>query len=225
MRQRLAFVTIGQSPRDDLMPALLAQVGDGIEPVEHGALDGLDDQAIAAMAPAPGEPRLVTRLSDGREVVIGKTRTQARLQALFDRLDGEGFDALVLLCTGHFPGLHCRTLLVEAQRVVDHLTQALTEGAARVGVMVPHAEQMAELHAVLPPGIELRTAHASPYAPASPGAGDRFAAAGRELADCDLIVMHCMGYTPAQRTAVRTASGRPVLLAQHMLASAVSLFS
>jgi protein AroM len=123
---------------------------------------------------------------------------------------------VVLLCTGHFPGLHCRTLLVEAQRVVDHMTRALAEGASRIGVMVPHPEQMAELHDVVPGGIEVRTAHASPYA------GDRFAEAGRELVDCDLIVMHCMGYGEAHRAVVREVSGRPVLLAQRMLAAGVA---
>jgi protein AroM len=216
MTLRAAFVTIGQSPRPDVTPALLARIGPGIDVVEHGALDGLDAAGVAAMAPGPGEPRLVTRLKDGTEAVIGKVKTQERLQALFDRLDGEGYDALVLLCTGYFPGLGAKTLLVEAQRVVDHMTHALAEGAGKLGIMVPHEAQIAEFHDVAPPGVTVTGAHASPYS------GDRFADAGGELAGCDLIVMHCMGYGDAQRDAVRAASGRPVLLAQRMLAAGVA---
>jgi protein AroM len=34
--------------------------------------------------------------------------------------------------------------------------------------------------------------------------------------------MHCMGYTEAQRAVVAEASGRPVLLARRMVASALS---
>jgi protein AroM len=216
MTLRAAFVTIGQSPRSDLTPALLARIGPGIDVVEHGALDDLDAAGVAAMAPGEGEPRLVTRLRGGDEAVIGKLKTQARLQQLFDRLDREGYDALVLLCTGYFPGLGAKTLVVEAQRVVDHMTYALAEGVQKLGVMVPHEAQVAEIHDFAPPGVTVLGAHASPYS------GDRFAEAGRALADCDLIVMHCMGYEDSQREAVRAASGRPVLLAQRMLAAGVS---
>jgi protein AroM len=100
--------------------------------------------------------------------------------------------------------------------VTDHLTRALVEGSARIGVLVPHAEQIGELHQVVPAGVEVRTAFASPYG------GDRFAEAARELGDCHLIVMHCMGYDEAMRAEVARVSGRPVLLARRMLAAAVA---
>ena len=216
MTFRAAFVTIGQSPRGDLTPMLLARIGGNLEVVEHGALDSLNAAQVAAMAPADHEQRLVTRLTDGQEVVIGKEKTQARWQSLFNRLDSESFDALVLLCTGYFPGLESRTLLVEAQRVVDHMTHALAEGANRIGVMVPHEAQIAELHDVAPPGVAVQGAYASPYG------GNRFSEAAEQLADCDIIVMHCMGYTEAQRSQVQATSCRPVLLAQRMLAAGVA---
>ena len=216
MTRRAAFVTIGQSPRDDIVPALRAWLGEDVEIREFGALDPLTRADITALAPGTGEHRLITRLRDGTEVAVAKAAIQDRLQALFDDLDTQGFDFIVLLCTGYFEHLHSRTLLVEAQRVADHLTQALVEGASRIGVLVPSAQQMGELHAIVPGEIEVKAAFASPYS------GDRFALAGRELADCDVIVMHCMGYDEAMRAKVAQASGRPVLLAQRMLAAAVA---
>jgi protein AroM len=216
MTRRAAFVTIGQSPRDDIVPAMRERIGSGLEIVEHGALDTLSRAEISAIAPRAGEHRLVTRLRDGGEVVVGKAAMRDRLQALLDDLDRDGLEIIVLLCTGYFEGLRSRALLVEAQRVVDHLTQALTEGASRIGLLVPHAEQIAELHEIAPGRTGVKAAFASPYC------GDRFALAGRELAECDLIVMHCMGYSEAMRSAVADASGRPVLLAQRMLAGAVA---
>ena len=53
-------------------------------------------------------------------------------------------------------------------------------------------------------------------------AADDFVEAGRALSDCDLVVMHCMGYTEAQRATVARASGRPVLLARRLVAAALS---
>ncbi|MGY9057708.1 MAG: AroM family protein [Alphaproteobacteria bacterium] len=211
-----AFVTIGQSPRPDITPGLLARIDGEINAIEYGALDGLSETQIAAMAPDPGEETLVTRLRDGREVIIGKRKTQARLQALLGDLDGQGFGAIVLLCTGYFPDLHSRTLLVEAQRIVDHMTHALAEGATKVGLMVPAEAQIAEFHEVAPPGVEVVGSYSSPYA------DQRFAEAGRELAECDVIVMHCMGYDDSHRATVREVSGKPVLLAQRMLAAGVA---
>ena len=184
---------------------------------ELGALDGLSEVEIAAMAPDGGEETLVTRQADGREVTIGKRKTQARLQALFDRIDSKGwFEAIVLLCTGYFPGLHCKTLLVEAQRIVGHMTHALNEGAGKVGLMVPSQVQIAEFHEVAPPGVEVVRTWSSPD-------GDqRFAEAAAEVKDCDVIVMHCMGYEDNQRATLREVTGKPVLLAQWMLAAGVA---
>ena len=217
MTLKAVFVTIGQSPRPDITPGLLARIDGAIDVTAMGALDGLGEAAIAARAPAEGEETLVTRLADGREVIIGKRKTQARLQALFDEIDAGGeYEAIVLLCTGYFPGLHSKTLLVEAQRIVDHMTHALTEGSGKVGLMVPNRVQIAEFHDVAPEGVEIVGTWSSPY-------GDqRFAEAAGEVRDCDVIVMHCMGYDDNHRATVREVTGKPVLLAQRMLAAGVA---
>ncbi|WP_030105419.1 AroM family protein, partial [Actinoalloteichus caeruleus] len=47
---RLGVVTIGQSPRVDLVPELLPRLG-RVEVVERGALDDLGRAEIAALAP------------------------------------------------------------------------------------------------------------------------------------------------------------------------------
>ena len=147
--RRVAFVTIGQSPRVDLLPEMLSQIrsqAGEVEAVEVGVLDGLGHEAVAALAPAGDAHRLVSRLHDGSEVVIAKAWTQERLRAIVADLDAEGHALIVLLCTGHFDGVRSRTLVVEAQRVVDHAVEALAEGGRTVGVMVPLEEQMREFH-------------------------------------------------------------------------------
>ena len=214
--KRVAFVTIGQSPRDDLVPEMLERIGPGIEPVEVGALDDLTPEAIARLAPRDGDHTLVSRLRDGREVTIGKAWTQRRLAEIMADLDGRGFDLIVLLCTGHFEGVRSRTLMVEAQRIVDHAVEAVGGDGRTVGVMVPLATQMDEFHMRSHGGMSLVMAHASPY-------GDgRFEDAARELGKTDLIVMHCIGYDEAMRRRVAAVSGGPVLLARRLVANAVA---
>lgn len=212
---RIAFVTIGQSPRIDLTPEILARIGSKIDAVEFGALDDLTAAEVAAMTPRADETSLCTRMRDGSEVVIGKDQTRDRLQALFDRLDGEGFDAITLLCTGHFEHLGSKTLLIESQRVVDATVDAFSLGCQNLGVILPLERQVQEFHVQSDADRKIKATHYSPYS------GDRLDAAAREVADCDLIVMHCMGYSEAMRTKAAAVTNKPVLLARRIVAGAV----
>jgi protein AroM len=216
MLQAVTFLTIGQTPRIDLVPELVVHLPDGASVREVGALDGMDADEIESLAPAPDEARLVTRMADGRQAVVRKAWVHARLQHILDGLDAETSGVVVLLCTGEFPGLRAGGIFVDAQHLVDHGVAALCAGMHRIGLLLPLAEQADDFHWRPAPHQEVRTTFASPYV------GDRFDAAGAELADCDVVVMHCMGYTEAQRGRVAAASGRPVLLARRLVASAVA---
>ncbi len=241
MISRITFVTIGQTPRADLVPEIVAHLPIDVDVAELGALDGLAGEEIARRAPGPDDHALVTRLRDGTQAVIGKRWVTGRLQELLrgpgaTAGDGEATarngtatarngeatarngTATVLLCTGEFAGLRGPGLFLDAQHLVDHGVAALCAGARSVGLLVPLARQQDEHHYAPPAGQALRTAHASPYEdPASV-----FEEAGRALAGCDLVVMHCMGYTEEQRSAVVAGAGRPVLLARRLVASALA---
>lgn len=209
---RIGFATIGQAPRDDTVPAILAALGQPVEVVEAGALDGLGDAQIAEMGPLEGQYTFATRLADGRQVSLNKAAAEARLGPVLESLDEQGLDLIVALCAGtRMPTLK-KTLLVEPQRIVDGITAALASSCRRIGIVVPLAEQVASFHLEAEVACEVKVAHASPYS------GDRFAEAGRELADCDLVVMHCMGYTPAMRAKVAAAAQVPTLNAPELLA-------
>ena len=214
-RKRVAFVTIGQAPRDDLMPEILAQIGDGIEATEIGLLDGLSREEIAAHSPSDDGDRLVSRLTDGTEVLLDKSWVEGRLQEAVAEVDRGGFHLIVLLCTGNFPNLHSKTLLVESGRVVDHMVDALSADGRTVGLMVPNEAQVGDFARSAPGAPATVASHASPYT------NRRFAEATRDLAPADFIVMHCMGYDLAMRAQVAELSGKPVLLSRAVVASAV----
>lgn len=212
---RMAFVTIGQSPRVDVVPQMVADIGLPVTVEEFGILDDLNADAIAAMAPQAGEYRFASRMRDGSQVVMGKPAAEARLASLMQSLEDGRFDALVPLCTGTaLPPL--RTLVVEPQQVVDHLTMALASGCRELGIVLPLEAQVADFHLIGPAPCRVRATHASPYADAGSG---RFTQAGHALRGCDLIVMHCMGFTEAMRAAVASAAQAPVLLSNRMVAT------
>jgi protein AroM len=218
MPRRIAFVTIGQSPRDDVMPDIVAESRTSFVATERGVLDGLDDAAIAAMAPLPGEDILASRLRDGRGVLIAKPAVERRLREIFAELDTQGFDLIVLLCTGVFGQFVTRTPFMEPQHVVDHFVQGLAYGARTLGVILPDPRQADDFAGI--PGVATKAAHGSPYV-ADPLPALR--TAGAALADVDMIVMHCIGYTETMRQEVQRASCRPVMLSRRIVAHAIDL--
>jgi protein AroM len=239
----LGTVTIGQSPRADLIPELRMAMGlpEGEKPgpgalriIEAGALDGLTVDEVRQFKPDPGDYVLVTRMADGTPVKIAERYILPRMQAQIDRLVNEGADVIALVCTGQFPEFHCERLLVKPQRVLYHVVAALAEGK-RLGVLLPDEDQKTQGYArwssvgsasgdrgdgdlpkVDGPPAEgkLRIEAASPYG--DPAIIDEAARALRDWG-AEIVVMDCIGYTLAMKEKVRSITGVPVILARSIL--------
>ncbi|MCD2511509.1 AroM family protein [Comamonas endophytica] len=220
MSRRIAFFTIGESPRSDVVPEMARCLGEHVHIDEFGVLDGLDEAQRAELAPRAGSHRFATRLRSGAQIELDHHKTEARLAALMQQADDKGYDVLVPLCTGTLiPRM--RSLVVEPQQVVDHHVAALSAHCTTLGLIVPLAAQVETFHLAQPVACAVQTVHASPYESDPVAAAAAFDAAGRALAGCDLIVMHCMGYSQAMRERVARASGRPTLLSNRIVADAL----
>ncbi|WP_439598245.1 AroM family protein [Falsiroseomonas sp.] len=217
-RPRLAFVSIGQSPREDMVPEVLALSGAApgeVEVREHGALDGLDEAGIAAGAPREREAVLFTRLADGRRVRLGAGFLARRLAPLLHRLDAEGHDLIVLASTSLFQPYRLRTPFVHAQQVVDAWIGALVMGEARIGVM----HSLPEQHRGSAHGALMQSARAV----AREDDIADFDEAAQRLAAANLILMHSVGYTEAMAEQLAARTGKPVVTARRILAGAIRL--
>lgn len=73
-------ITVGQSPRVDLIPEIQPILGDSVEIIQAGALDGLSKEEIAKFVPRPGENVLVSRLTDGTSATFGESYILPRLR-------------------------------------------------------------------------------------------------------------------------------------------------
>lgn len=212
---RVGTVTIGQSPRTDLIPELAALWGTGVEVLERGALDGLGRAEVLAMVPEPGDYTLVTRLADGSPVTVGKRHILPRVEAAVYELDAAGVGCILLLCTGEFPAFVTRAPLLRPDLLLHQAVPALVAGR-RVGLMTPSPLQVEQARAKWSglPGLEV--AAANPYAEPE----RELAAAAQTLAGAgaQVIVMDCMGYTAAMKRLVRSVSGLPAVLARSLVA-------
>jgi protein AroM len=215
MATRVGMITIGQSPRPDVVPEVTALVGRPIEVIETGALDGLVRTEVRLLAPGPADETLVTRMQDGTEVQVAKRHIAPLLQSCIDRLASQA-DVLVLLCTGEFPEFHAAVPLLEPQGLVDKIVQAVVGPGGRVGVMVPGAAQVeGSRQKMAAYGLIATVVKASPYT----GSADEIRLAAARLRDSNVkaVAMHCIGYTAAMKDDVRRISGKPVLLARSLV--------
>ncbi len=214
----IGVITIGQSPRDDVVPDMEKLLGPDFRIVQGGALDGLSRADIEALAPRPDEFPLITRLLDGTSVVIGKERIVERLQARLDELSGEA-TAFAIMCTGKFPRFRCARPVLEPERLLFNTAQAIY-GGGTLGVIVPIEAQQAAARAhwgrITP---ELEVAVASPYAGAAPlvTAAETLARAGARL-----VVLDCMGFTRAAKATVRDVTGVAVLVGASLVARMIA---
>jgi len=201
-------ITIGQTPRDDIVAEMDKLLGMDVRLVQAGALDGLSPTEIDALTPAPGHDVLVTRLRDGREVLVAKRTILGRLQACLDALARQ-VEALTILCAGTFPTLRSVRPIVMPGRLLVAAVNGVFDGG-RLGVIVPiphQREDAAARWSQIDPRVSV--AVASPYQDVH-----RLIDASDELrrAGVTLVVMECLGFTTAMKGVVRDVTGAPALL-------------
>jgi protein AroM len=216
-RPRLGIVTIGQTPRSDVVPDIAEVLGPGVEIVERGALDGLDIRAIAGLQPSPGDEVLVTRLRGGSAVFVGHHHVVPRVQACLADLDRAGVTLTALLCTGEFRGVAAAAPLLMPDRLLVGVLRSLA-WAGRLGVLTPSTAHVAQTAARWRAhGFDPAVAVLSPYDEASPAAL-ALAAEGLAAGEAGVVVLDCMGYRRKTREELRALLGVPVLLPNLLLA-------
>jgi len=222
--KKIGVVTIGQSPRVDVVPEMCAILGSGVEIMEGGALDGLTYEEILAFTPRNGDYVLVTKLNDGRSVTIGKPFIITRMQEQIDRLINEGAEGILLLCTGNLPKFSCPKLVLSPQVILQHFVAGIATGL-RLGVITPDPAQVER-------SLERwTTGHDGPICvkPASPyGQEDNIEETALALKAWrpDLIVLDCIGFNQAMKQEVERLTGVPVVLPRNVVARTMAeLFS
>jgi protein AroM len=215
---RIAFLTIGQAPRDDVVPELMAMLDVGHDRIrcdQFGALDGLTEAEIAAHPPGPHEGQLYTRLASGDHIVVGAGFVSRRLEPLLRRLDGSGYNLIVLITTGVFQQIRLHTPFVHGQQAVDAWIAGLVMGDCELGLIYPLPQQ----HREFAHGTLIQNARAV----VATGETTRLDAAAERLAHAELILMHSVGYTEAMARQMAELTRKPVVTARRIIAAAMRI--
>lgn len=217
LRRCLGTVTIGQTPRDDVVPHLRAFIGDHVEIVERGALDGLSQQAIENARQTSQGALLVTRLRGGIEVHVREGFLIPKLQQCVTSLQ-ERVDLIAVLCTGDFPSMVSDRPVIYPGALLRNTVRGLD--LEHLGVLTPAREQIVDQQRrwrCVTSRVTVESA--SPYASLQ-----GISEAARRLRDAKVaaVVMDCIGYTKEMKREVRSILGLPVLAATSLLARIVA---
>lgn len=213
--KKIGMLTIGQSPRDDILPPLREILGEGFEIVEAGALDDLTRGDLEQMEFRPDDYLLVSRLRDGTEVMVTKRLILPLLQERIHWLEREGVRLTIVMCTGKFPKFESKGLVVTPQEILKGVLEA-TLKKGRLAVVYPAKEQTSMADSAFGrDGIEVYADHLSPYEAESDveALADRLAEQ-----DLDLILLNCFGFSSGVKTTVAEKTGKPVILSNALVA-------
>jgi protein AroM len=219
MGKKIGIITIGQSPRKDVVPEMTPFFGNNVEVLEAGALDGLTPDQVKTYYPENGMTHLVSRMRDGTEIIVAKEKLIPRIETAIIDLNRKSVSLILLLCVGNFPQFESACLIVEPQKIVDHCIEGLIGASHRLGIVIPIAEQedwVRETFSELTTSITVTVA--SPYA----GQNDLPAAAAiLNEAACDLIVMYCMGFNRQLTRPIREITAKPVIVSSAIVARTI----
>ncbi len=217
MKMRVGMVTIGQAPREDVVPEMAELIGPGAEILEGGALDGLSRAEIERLAPEGDHEVLVTRLSDASAVFVAKEKITPLVQRRIDELEAAGAAMTVVLCTGAFKGLTSARALVTPEKVLVGVLRGVAF-PGRLGVICPSTRHVPQTEARWRGhGWDPVVAPLSPYEHGpDPGAAERFR---REGVGC--VLLDCMGFRRGARRELQDALGVPLIVANLLVARVV----
>jgi protein AroM len=207
MKRTIALLSIGRSPRPDIRRDVETDLRSEIALVERGALDGLSDEEVRAIAPLSDDDALLASLGNGREAIVSKNVIGNLLQKEIRTLESE-VDGFAILCTGIFSGLTSARVIGQVGKLLLEAGAACDPGRA-IGVLVPIREQC-DLNERLwsAGGRPVVTATASPYGGIGPVLD---AARGLKARGASVIAMSCMTYSEEMRAAVCAATEAPTI--------------
>jgi protein AroM len=217
-KNRVAFLTIGQSPRDDVIHEIKPLLSPSIEVVQHGLLDHLNSEEIERLRPAPEDTLLVSRLRDGSQVELDEKKISVLLYEAVELMKTKmSVEAAGILCTHEFPTRQYPVPVIFPFTSVQFLLKHVLE-VENLGAVVPSENQIEMARKKWGENITSIEAK-TPYSEGKPWEeiAENFA-----QKNVSIIVLDCIGYTNKDRQAIQDAYPIPTLLPKTLLVYAIN---
>src|SRR5690606_22877801 len=134
----IGVLTIGQSPRTDIVPSFQTILGNDVLIKEAGGLDRLTESEIANVYPDETDTTYISRLRNGESVKMGKSKILPLLQKELTELEKEA-SLIIVLCTGELQSLYSNKTIIYPDTILKHVVSA-TIHTGKLGLIIPLEE-------------------------------------------------------------------------------------
>lgn len=218
-KSKIGFITIGQSPRKDIMEEILPILGDGFDIIEAGALDGYSYSDIINKFPLNKDKDiLITKLSDGNEIMINEEFLNPLIQNAIEILESKGVNVIVILCTGDFSNLSSNVILMESSNITKMAINNLRKNF-NVGIIIPDDKQYEQMKKRWNnKGTDAELLFLYPY-----GNEDaiEYLAEKIKYKNWDCVFLDCMGYSQRTKDLLERLSNKKVYLSRFIVAESI----
>lgn len=215
---KIGTLTIGQSPRSDIIPEIIPLLGDEFEIIEAGALDGLDTDYIEMnISPQNNEIEQiiqVSRMTDGTEVEILQSKVVPLLEKQIAYLENCGVEFIVLLCNDPFIDLKSNVKIIYPEPIIHYLAFEISK-TKKIGVIMPNETQLERAkNLLLRYNLDATVVSISPYRKV-----DCIKKSLEPIMseDIDVVVLECLGYGNEFKNIVKKLTGKKVILVREMI--------
>lgn len=218
---KLGSITIGQSPRNDVIPEMINFLDDDIEIIEVGALDDLSDTDIELLKPEKGDYVLVSKLNNGNYATFSKKSIIPNLIKCVQYLESKNVDIILFLCTGTFDYPFQATVPIIYPDDIFKAILPKIVGNSKLGVLTPEENQIPQTIDKWSNIIKnVKVANLSPYACnpnniLEPNIMDI-------LSNSDILFLDCMGYGQNLKENLKNIKNIPIICSRTFIARILS---
>ncbi len=215
---KIAFITIGQSPRKDLYSDL-GEVFKKLDYIEIGVLDNYSIETIEGeFGSEPGEEFYVTRLRNGSWIKVSVDKIISKIREVVRSIE-ESVDLIVLLCTGELD-IYSKKPVIMLDKLLINLVKTINPH--KLCIVFPERDQYDMVIRKWSSIVDnISCIHYNPYSEPVELLVDR----ARDLGECDLVVMDCIGYRILHGMIIKKYLGKPIILPRTLVLSIVKELS
>lgn len=217
----IGCLTIGQSPRPEIIDELTGLLPRNCRLTERGALDGQNTTQLQKAAATGNEAFYVTLLRDGTEIKVSKLALEGLLRSSLTDLQRRGAHLAVLLCTGEFPAMAVGIPFFRGSEIIKARVKQDYRGK-KIAVVVPDPGQAAHMSQRWNNfGVNHDIHDCLPYYETDKS---RNLCAQLRNSQADFIVLDCFGFTLEMAKCFRQQTGKHVLLPREMVGEHITSY-
>ena len=138
---KICLLTIGQSPRRDIVPEMKSIFLPEVEIMEKGLLDDLSEEEIKRFRPQKDEDSLISILRNGKTAQLSVRKIESLLTEYISKIAKEDIKGVGILCTHDFMEKKYPVPVIFPSKFIKFLIEQVYK-MDRIGIVIPLENQI-----------------------------------------------------------------------------------